>query len=58
MAFMFSVLAVLRAFVRDDVEEGDYIPATTTITVTSPFKLTLNVCLMVKQSAISNKIIF
>lgn len=35
-AFMFSVLALLRAFVRDDVEEGDYIPATATITSPPP----------------------
>lgn len=58
MAFMFSVLELLRAFVRDDVEEGDYIAATNTITVTSPFKLALNVCLTVKQSAIRNQIMF
>lgn len=36
MAFVFSVLALLCAFVRIDVEEGDYIPGTTTITSPPP----------------------
>lgn len=57
-AFMFSVLALLHAFVRDHVEEGDYIPATTTISITSPIKLIFNVSLTVKQNTISNKMMF
>lgn len=59
-AFMFSVLALLHAFVRDHVEEGDYIPATTTITITitSPIKLIFNFRLIVKQNTISNKMMF
>lgn len=58
VAFMFSMLASLHVFVKLDVVEEDSIPATTSNTITSLFKLILNVCSIVKQNTISNAMVF